>query len=226
MLVKASIFATILVCAMVSLSRVDFRELYNEMYPVNGLRRDVLTLCHQAEPTFVRAVEQSRIDCYDSMPDPVELAIGWVRTSSRLAAMRRPTPIEMAERMLLAATVQGRIDRLGENSFTGYAMGPAAALRPCGEAANATALATASLSDLAPALDDGRLARSIASGEIRALAALGAPPSGVAAATQPLGGGDAAVQKTARFPSLPLINAAAAADLGSERAALPRERSE
>src|ERR1051325_1064690 len=98
MLVKASIAGIAVICAVVSLSRVDFRELYDEMYPVNGLRRDVLNLCHQSEPTFVRAVESNRVLCYDSMPDPVELAIGWVRTSSRLAAMRRPTPVEVAEK--------------------------------------------------------------------------------------------------------------------------------
>src|SRR5712691_5856664 len=100
MLVKASILATVLICAVVSLSRVDFRELYNEMYPVNGLRRDVLNLCHQTEPTFVRAIEADRVGCYDGMPDPVERAIGWVRTSTRLAAMRHPSPVELAERLL------------------------------------------------------------------------------------------------------------------------------
>src|SRR5712692_11816985 len=131
MLVKASIVATALISAVVSLSSIDFRELYDGMYPVNGLRRDVLGLCHQAEPTFVRAVRSSRDNCYDSMPDPVELAIGWVRTSSRLAAMTRtPTAVELAERLMVEATTQRRFDLLGPRRFTGYAGVPAAALLP------------------------------------------------------------------------------------------------
>src|SRR5260370_4152094 len=111
MLVKASIFATVRICTVVGLSHIDFRELYNGMYPVNGLRRGVLNLCHQAEPTFVRAVESNRIGCYDSMPDPVELAIGWARTSTRLAAMRHPTPVELAERLFAPPPTARRLAR-------------------------------------------------------------------------------------------------------------------
>lgn len=121
MLVKASILATVAVCAVVSLSQIDYRQLYNEMYPVNGLRRDVLNLCHEAQPTFVRAVEADRIGCYDGMPDPVERAIGWVRTSSRLAAMHAPTPVEKAEKLLISAVTEGRLGRVAEApQFTGY----------------------------------------------------------------------------------------------------------
>src|SRR5205085_7898489 len=114
MLVKASIAAAALVSAVVSLSRVDYRELYNEMYPVNGLRRDVLTLCHETKPTFIRAIEEDRIGCYDAMPDPVARAIEWVRTSSRLAAMRRPTPVEVAEKRLAEAVTPWQRERLAE----------------------------------------------------------------------------------------------------------------
>src|SRR5260370_14453371 len=187
MLVKASIFATVLICVVVGLSRVDFRELYNEMYPVNGLGRGVLNLCHEAEPPFVRAVESDRIGCYDSMPDPVELAIGWVRTSTRLAAMRRPTPVELAERLLLAAATDRRIDRLGEKRFTLYAMLPAASLRPCEDAAKGL-LAAASTSDLVLASPDDHLARRLAGADTPSLAALGlAPRARRAAATTPAG---------------------------------------
>ena len=146
MLVKASIFATLLIVGVASLSRVDYRQLYDEMYPVNGLRRDVLSLCHQAQPTFVRAVEADRVGCYDGMPDPVERAIGWVRTSSRLAAMRHPSPVETAERLLVAAAAERRINRLVEPRFTGYAAMPAAA-RPCEDAPSAL---PATLSPAAP----------------------------------------------------------------------------
>ena len=108
MLVKSSIAAVAVIAAVVSLSRVDYRELYDEMYPVNGLRRDVLHLCQDVKPTFVRALQTDRVSCYDSMPDPVEIAIGWVRTSSRLALMRRPTAVELAEKFLVEATMPAR----------------------------------------------------------------------------------------------------------------------
>lgn len=207
MLVKASIAATALIVAAVSLSSVDFRALYNEMYPVNGLRRDVLGLCHQAEPTFVRAVRSNRDNCYDSMPDPVELAIGWVRTSSRLAAMRRtPSAVELAERLLVEAAAERRIDRLGPPRFTGYAAMPASALRPCEDVAKGLAVAAAT-TDLAlaepndrPANDrlaNDRLARPIAGSEDTALAALGLAPRGVRRAPgAPL----------AREPELPVLS--------------------
>src|SRR5712692_7650748 len=149
MLVKASIFATVLICTVVGLSHIDFRELYNGMYPVNGLRRGVLNLCHQAEPTFVRAVRSDRDGCYDSMPDPVELAIGWVRTSSRLAAMRRTsTAVELAERLLVEAATQRRLDLLWPRRFTGYGTMQAVALRPCADPATGPALVAAT-TDLA-----------------------------------------------------------------------------
>jgi len=167
MLVKASIAGIAAICAVVSLSRVDFRELYNEMYPVNGLRRDVLSLCHQAEPTFVRAVEADRIGCYDSMPDPVERAIDWVRTSSRLAALRRPSPIEVAEKLLLSSVAGGRFEPPAGSRFTGYAAIPGGAVAACGDAAQGTLTAS-----------DDRSMRRFAAGEAAPFAALGLPRVG------------------------------------------------
>src|SRR6478672_10500287 len=130
MLVKSSILAVAVIAAVMGLSRVDYRDLYNEMYPANGLRRDVLNLCQDFKPTFVRALETDRIGCYDSMPDPVERAIGWVRTTTRLAAMRHPTPVEQAEKLLVEATLRGREELPQPLQFTGYVAQPAA-VRPC-----------------------------------------------------------------------------------------------
>lgn len=176
MLVKASLAAGALICAAVVLSSIDFRQLYNEMYPVNGLRRDVLNLCHQAEPTFIRAVEADRIGCYDSMPDPVELAIGWVRTSSRLAAMHKPTPVEIAERLLVAAIQERRIDRLGPPQFSGYAMVTGGAAYACDDAK--TPIRVAAKSDPVLALPDDSLVARLVRGDGAAMAALGLRPSG------------------------------------------------
>lgn len=174
MLVKASLAAGALVCAAVMLSSIDFRQLYNEMYPVNGLRRDVLNLCHQAEPTFVRAVEADRVGCYDSMPDPVELAIGWVRTSSRLAAMHAPTPVEVAEHLLVAAIREHRLDRLGPQ-FPSYAMVTGGAAYGCDD--GKTTPAVAAKSDLALALPDDSLVLRLVRGDRALMAALGLGPS-------------------------------------------------
>ena len=162
MLVTASIAAAALIVAAVSLSRVDYRELYNEMYPVEGLKRDVLGLCHQAKATFVRALQSDRVNCYDGMPDAVDIAIGWVRTSDRLAALRHPpTPVDLAERVLAEAIVRGRVGVPELRHFTGFVASPAA-VRPC------PAAMLAALTD-----SDERLARRLRDGGGSALAAFG-----------------------------------------------------
>lgn len=176
MLVKASIAATLVIGAVMSASSLDFRELYNEMYPVNGLKRDVLTVCHQAKPTFIRAIEADRVNCYDSMPDPVELAIGWVRTSSRLAALRKtPTAVETAERMLDQVLMQHRAGLASPVAFTGYLSGGAAAARPCpNDVKEITPVAASNNGSLAGS--DEELAGRIARGDRTPLARLGLMP--------------------------------------------------
>jgi hypothetical protein len=177
MLLKSSIAAAAVIVAVMSLSRVDYRELYDGMYPVNGLRRDVLHLCQDSKPTFVRALQTDRVNCYDSMPDPVEMAIGWVRTTSRLAAMRRPTAVELAEKLLVEATMPGGEDLLAPRRFTGYAAQPAA-VRPC-KPMTLTVLAE----------DAGR---ALAAPDDPALAVLGLMPPSDTVPRATTGGGDAA----------------------------------
>ncbi|MGE5271431.1 MAG: hypothetical protein ACM3JG_17355 [Thiohalocapsa sp.] len=175
MLAKASLTAGAVLSAAVAFASIDFRQLYNEMYPVNGLRRDVLNLCHEAKPTFVRAIEADRVGCYDSMPDPVELAIGWVRTSSRLASMHQPTPVEVAERLLIAAIGERRLERLTPAQFTGYAMATGGAAYPapaCEEGAGEMRPA-APAAELALKLPGERLALRLAHGEDAASYGLG-----------------------------------------------------
>ncbi len=180
MLVKAGIAAVALIGAVVSLISLDFREIYNEMYPVNGLRRDVLGLCRVAKPAYIRAVRSDRENCYDSMPDSVEKAIGWVRTS-RLAAMRQPpTAIELAERLLANADAQRRFGIGGPIQFTGYLAMQAVGVRRCTDAASDLAPVDA-MADLRlrltpglpPGLPSERLARQIVGGDDAVLAALG-----------------------------------------------------
>lgn len=169
MLVKASIAATVILVATVTAHTVNFRELYNEMYPVNGLKRDVLGLCHQATPTFVRAVRSDREDCYDSMPDSVETAIGWVRTTTRLTALKQgQTAVETAERILKEVAAQRRLNLPEGPQFTGYLKTPAA--QPCPQPA---ALVPAGA--VRQPLNQAEARRR---GEDPALAALGLAPKG------------------------------------------------
>jgi hypothetical protein len=193
MLVKSSIAAVLVIAAVAGLSRVDYRELYDEMYPVNGLRRDVLNLCHEAKPTFVRALQADRIGCYDGMPEPVAVAIDWVRTSARLAAMRRPTPVEQAEKLLVEATLRGRDDLLEPRHFTGYAIQPAA-VQPCKQTVLALAVE--------------RTPVALARPQNPALAAIGVLPPG-----------SRAERHTAALPVLPLAEGAQKGGVGAGDAA-------
>jgi hypothetical protein len=209
MLLKSSIAAVLVIAAVAGLSRVDYRELYDEMYPVNGLRRDVLNLCHDAKPTFVRALQADRISCYDGMPEPVAVAIDWVRTSARLAAMRRPTPVEQAEKLLVEATLRGRDELLEPRHFTGYVV-QRAAVQPC----KPTALALAA--DRTP-VDLARPAEP-------ALAAIGVLPQGgrvdrratAPLPVLPLGGGKTGAVGAGDAAS-GLLDAMAAAALGESQ---------
>jgi hypothetical protein len=211
MLLKSSIAAVFVIAAVAGLSRVDYRELYDEMYPVNGLRRNVLTMCQDFKPTFIRALETDRVACYDSMPEPVERAIGWVRTTARLAAMRRPTPVEQAEKLLVEANLRGRDDLLEPRHFTGYVVQPAA-VQPC----KPTALALAA--ERPPA--------ALARPQDPALAAIGVLPQGnradrsgtEALPVLPLGDGAKTASVGAGAAASGLLDAMAAAALGESQA--------
>lgn len=168
MLAKIGLAVVVLVCAALPLSQVNYGELYNEMYPVNGLKRDVLGLCTVAKSTFVRAIASDRINCYDSMPDKLDVAIGWVRTTDRLMAEKPPTEVQVAEKVLAAAVMRQQFGLAGQPLFTGYVTAPAA-VRPCAVAA------------LQPAANplmetNEHLAQRIAKGDDPALTALGLAP--------------------------------------------------
>src|SRR5436853_141435 len=73
MLLKASIVMTLAVCAVAALSRVDYRELYNEMYPVNGLRRDLVVAASAAELRPASAGDQDILTAF-GLPRPARAA--------------------------------------------------------------------------------------------------------------------------------------------------------
>ncbi|MBV9861233.1 MAG: hypothetical protein JO267_03700 [Alphaproteobacteria bacterium] len=87
MIGKAGIVALAVAPVFGATHTADLRELYNEMYPVNHLKRDAFNLCHESDANFVRALQADRESCYDRMPHSIALAIGRVRPGNELAMM-------------------------------------------------------------------------------------------------------------------------------------------
>jgi hypothetical protein len=84
MIGRASFIAIAVLSAGVGAHSLNPRELYNEMYPVETLKRDAFHICRDADPTFVRAVKVDREACYDSMPNSIEVALGRVKPAGAL----------------------------------------------------------------------------------------------------------------------------------------------
>jgi len=84
MIGRAGFVAIAVLSASVGAHSLNPRELYNEMYPVETLKRDAFHICHDADPTFVRAVKVDREACYDSMPNAIEVALGRIKPGGAL----------------------------------------------------------------------------------------------------------------------------------------------
>lgn len=90
MIGKAGLIAAIGVAAVVSGRSIDLRSLYDQMYPVSTLKRDVLYLCHEHDPTFIRAWRSDRVACYSGMPQAIALALGFIHPSNALSQLFSP----------------------------------------------------------------------------------------------------------------------------------------
>ncbi|GEM_PF-3061755 len=129
MIGKAGLAAVALIAAVVGGRSIDLRALYDEMYPVNTLKRDAFNLCHQSDPTFIRALQDDRESCFDRMPHSIALAIGRVRPNSALAQLFSPSG---------RPPDQGLFSPTGEtgswaDAYRRRAIGPrAATATPCG----------------------------------------------------------------------------------------------
>ena len=78
MIGKRGFIAIAVVSAFMGAHSLNPRELYNEMYPVETLKRDAFGICHAANPSFIRAFKDDRETCFDSMPNAIEVALGRV----------------------------------------------------------------------------------------------------------------------------------------------------
>lgn len=86
MIGKSGFVAIAVVSAVLGAHSLNPRELYNEMYPVETLKRDAFGICHAANPSFIRAFKDDRETCYDSMPNAIEVALGRVHPGAQINA--------------------------------------------------------------------------------------------------------------------------------------------
>jgi hypothetical protein len=117
-------------------------ELYNEMYPVETLKRDTFRICHESDPTFIRAVKEDREACYDSMPNAIEVALGRVRRGGVVTVASLLDPSRQAELLIQLAAMPPRQPITVPRSFANTALGQT--LSPCakdGPPASAAAVA-------------------------------------------------------------------------------------
>ena len=121
--------AIAVISAVIGARSLSPRELYNEMYPVETLKRDAFRICLDTDRTFVRAVKVDRESCFDSMPHAIEVALGRVRPVSALAAN---DPVRQAELMLQLVAIPPRQPVTVPRTFGNTEL-PQAAPSPCAQ---------------------------------------------------------------------------------------------
>src|SRR5580700_10680836 len=118
---RVGFVAIAVMSAVVGAHSLNPRELYNEMYPVETLKRDAFHICNDANPTFIRAVKIDREACYDSMPNQIELALGRVRPGGALAKAAQLDPSRQAELLIAIAAIPPRQPITAPRSFANTA---------------------------------------------------------------------------------------------------------
>jgi hypothetical protein len=140
MLSRTSFVVIAVVSAVVGAHSLNPRELYNQMYPVETLKRDAFHICDESDPTFVRAVGADREACYNSMPHLIAVALGRARPGSGLTMAALQDPSREAELLMTLAAMPPRQPITVPRSFAN----------------------TAWLHALAPACDDKQAVASVA----------------------------------------------------------------
>src|SRR5258708_3923605 len=107
MIGRTGFVAIAVVSALFGAHSLNPRELYNEMYPVETLKRDTFRICNAVDPAFVRAFKVDREACYDKMPNAIEVALGRVRPGSQISASLLD-PSRQAELLIQLAAMPPR----------------------------------------------------------------------------------------------------------------------
>jgi hypothetical protein len=221
MIAKAGAVAAAIIVTVVGGRAIDLRGLYDQMYPVSTLKRDVLNLCVQSDPAFIRALSEQREACYFRMPHAIEVALGLARPDTALEELFSPWLRLPGGEAVWAATFRQppREVRLAAGS------------KPCRADSPPEALAQLPATGVtAPAVLAGRPDKR----DEKALAALGLAPFPrpsltVLPAPQPMSpvatpANPAAASNLGPTQSLILLDTEAAADLGDKASALSLSR--
>jgi hypothetical protein len=108
MLGRTGFVVIAVISAVIGAHSLNPRELYNEMYPVETLKRDAFHICNDADPSFVRAVGADREACYNSMPHLIAVALGRVTPNAALTNAALIDPSRQAELLMLLAGMPPR----------------------------------------------------------------------------------------------------------------------
>jgi len=137
MIGRTGFVAIAVVSALFGAHSLNPRELYNEMYPVETLKRDTFRICNAVDPAFVRAFKVDRETCYDKMPNAIEVALGRVRPGSQIGGSLLD-PSRQAELLIQLAAMPPRQPVTVPQSLANAALQPCAkdgALAPAAAAA-------------------------------------------------------------------------------------------
>jgi hypothetical protein len=115
MVFKAGLALAAVVSAAIGVHSFNPRQLYNEMYPIETLKRDVFNICRDADSTFIRAARTDRERCYDSMPRLIGIALGRIRPPQSMSALFEET--RQAELLMTLASLAPRQPIVVPRSF-------------------------------------------------------------------------------------------------------------
>jgi hypothetical protein len=151
-----SLVAIAAVSIVIGAHSLNPRELYNEMYPVETLKRDTFRICNESDPTFIRAVKEDREACYDSMPNAIEVALGRVRPGGVVTVASLLDPSQQAELLIQLAAMPPRQPITVPRSFANTALGQT--LSPCAKDGPPAPAAAPGTLGLPPSPGPGRAA--------------------------------------------------------------------
>ena len=100
---RIGVIAVAVVSIVIGTHSLNPRQLYNEMYPVETLKRHAFNICD--DPTFIRAVGADREACYNKMPNIIAVALGRVLPGGALSVAALLDPSRQAELLMTLAAM-------------------------------------------------------------------------------------------------------------------------